>query len=144
MQQLADQGYTTATLRTYDGTATLFCQEVARRGLRKGELVGRTLSKTHAAALKAMHPNKYNQKRYCLERFIDALVEAGVAERQKREGSSPVAIFPCVGNCDETSERALSDTFTKGGWQKVTRLYRRQQIPDERWLRGLDWCLAYS
>jgi site-specific recombinase XerD len=28
-----------------------------------------------------MHPNKYDQKKYCLDRFIDALVEAGVAER---------------------------------------------------------------
>jgi site-specific recombinase XerD len=92
MQQLADQGYTTATVRTYDGTAALFCREVSRRGLRKGELVGRTLSKTHAAALKAMHPNKYNQKRYCLERFIDALVEAGIAERPKPPKKTPTAV----------------------------------------------------
>jgi integrase/recombinase XerD len=92
MQQLADQGYTTATVRTYDGAAALFCQEVTRRGLRKGELVGRRLSKTHAAALKAMHPNKYNQKRYCLERFIDALVEAGVAERPKPPKKAPTAV----------------------------------------------------
>jgi integrase/recombinase XerD len=92
MRQLADQGYTTVTLRTYDGTAALFCQEVARRGLGKGELVGRTLSKTHSAALKAMHPNKYNHKRYCLERFIDALVEAGVAERPKPPKKAPTAV----------------------------------------------------
>jgi site-specific recombinase XerD len=67
-------------MRTYDASARLLCQEVARRGLREDELVGRTLSKAHAAAFKAMHPNKYNQKRYCLDRFIDALVAAGVAE----------------------------------------------------------------
>ncbi len=80
LQRLADQGYTPATMRTYDASARLLCQEVARRGLREDELVGRTLSKAHAAAFKAMHPNKYNQKRYCLDRFIDALVAAGVAE----------------------------------------------------------------
>jgi hypothetical protein len=49
----------------------LLCEEVARRELREGDLVGRTLSASHAAALEAMHPNKYNQKRYCLERFVD-------------------------------------------------------------------------
>jgi hypothetical protein len=33
----------------------------------------------------------------------------------------------------------------KGGWQKVTRLYRNQEIPEERcWIRGSGWCLAYS
>jgi hypothetical protein len=66
IQRLADQGYTTATVRTYDGVVSLFCEEVARRGLRKGQLVGRTLSKAHAATLKAMHRNNYNQKIYCL------------------------------------------------------------------------------
>ncbi len=83
-QELADQGYAPATMRTYDGAAALFCEEVARRRLRKGELVGRTLSATHAAALKAMHPNKYNQKRFCLERFIDALGGAGFGTGEMR------------------------------------------------------------
>jgi len=83
MQKLADQGYAPATMRTYEAAARLLCQEIARRELRKGELVGAMLSKAHTAALKAMHPSKYNQKRYCLERFIDALVGSGVAERPK-------------------------------------------------------------
>jgi protein-L-isoaspartate(D-aspartate) O-methyltransferase len=58
---------------------------------------------------------------------------------------SPVAIFPCAGSRDEVSERALVQAFAKGGWQHVTRLYRDQEIPEERcWLRGSGWCLAYS
>ncbi|WP_291298461.1 site-specific integrase [Elioraea sp.] len=92
LQNLADQGYAPATMRTYEAAARLLCQEVARRGLRMDELVGRTLSKTHAAALKAMHPNKCDQKRYCLERFIDALVAAGVAERAKPPKKAMTAI----------------------------------------------------
>lgn len=63
--------------------ARLLCEQVARLGVREGALVGRELSATQAAALKTMHPNKYNQKRFYLERFIDILVEAGVAERSK-------------------------------------------------------------
>jgi integrase/recombinase XerD len=91
-QKLNDQGYARATMRTYEGSARFLCEEVARRGLRKGELVGRTLSSLHAAALKEMHANKYNQKRYCLERFIDALVDAGVAERPKVKAKAPTPL----------------------------------------------------
>jgi protein-L-isoaspartate(D-aspartate) O-methyltransferase len=58
---------------------------------------------------------------------------------------SPVAIFPCAGGRDEVSERALAEAFAKGGWQKVTRLYRDPGIPEERcWVRGPRWCLAYN
>jgi protein-L-isoaspartate(D-aspartate) O-methyltransferase len=58
---------------------------------------------------------------------------------------SSVAIFPCAGSRDETSERALADAFAKGGWQKVTRLYRDENIPEERcWVGGSGWCLAYG
>lgn len=58
---------------------------------------------------------------------------------------SPVAIIPCDGGRDEVSEKALAGAFARGGWQKVTRLYRDREIPDDRcWLRGPDWCLAYS
>ena len=82
----------------------------------------------------------------------ERMASAGTVFRIKRRGKdyfahwiSPVAIFPCAGSRDEVSERALADAFAKGGWQKVTRLYRDQEIPEERcWLRGSGWCLAYS
>jgi protein-L-isoaspartate(D-aspartate) O-methyltransferase len=58
---------------------------------------------------------------------------------------SAVAIFPCAGSRDEASERALAEAFAREGWQKVTRLYRDQEIPEERcWLQGSGWSLAYS
>jgi protein-L-isoaspartate(D-aspartate) O-methyltransferase len=77
---------------------------------------------------------------------------AGAVFRIERRGDeyraswiSPVAIFPCAGNRDETSERALAEAFARGGWDKVTRLYRDSDIPEERcWLRGQGWCLAYN
>lgn len=77
---------------------------------------------------------------------------AGAVFRITRRGDdyfaswiSAVAIFPCAGNRDEVSERTLAEAFEKGGWQQVTRLYRQQEIPDERcWARGPGWALAYS
>jgi protein-L-isoaspartate(D-aspartate) O-methyltransferase len=82
----------------------------------------------------------------------ERVARAGGVFRIERRGKdylaywiSGVAIFPCAGNRDEVSERALADAFAKGGWQKVTRLHRDQDIPEERcWLRGSGWCLAYG
>ncbi|MDB5609218.1 MAG: protein-L-isoaspartate O-methyltransferase [Bradyrhizobium sp.] len=82
----------------------------------------------------------------------ERVASAGAVFRIERRGHdyfaawiSPVAIFPCAGSRDEVSERALAEAFAKeGSWQKVTRLYRDQEIPEERcWLRGSGWCLAY-
>ncbi len=58
---------------------------------------------------------------------------------------SPVAIFPCAGARDPSSERALAKALAAGRWQDVTRLYRDpDNIPDERcFLKGDGWCLAY-
>src|SRR5215472_603409 len=58
---------------------------------------------------------------------------------------SPVAIIPCEGARDETSEAALAEAFKRGGWKRVTRLYRNENAPEERcWLRAPGWCLAYD
>jgi len=58
---------------------------------------------------------------------------------------SAVAIFPCEGARDAESERALAAAFEKGGWERVTRLYRRGDVPEEQcWLKGPDWALAYD
>ena len=85
-------------------------------------------------------------------RSLAQIERAGAVFRIERRGKdylanwiSGVAIFPCAGSRDEVSERALAAAFAKGGWQKVTRLYRHQEIPEERcWVRGAGWCLAYS
>jgi protein-L-isoaspartate(D-aspartate) O-methyltransferase len=58
---------------------------------------------------------------------------------------TPVAIIPCEGGRDEASEAALAAAFEKGGWERVTRLYRTDDVPEERcWLRAPGWSLAYD
>jgi len=58
---------------------------------------------------------------------------------------SETAIYPCFGGRDQASESALKEAFERGGWEKVTRLYRSEQIEADRcWVRGPDWSLAYS
>ena len=92
LKGLSDQGYTGGTLRTYDGAASLFCREVSRQGLRYGQLIGQTLSKVQAAALDGMHHSKSSYKKFCLDRFIAALVEAGAAERSEPPRHVPTAL----------------------------------------------------
>jgi protein-L-isoaspartate(D-aspartate) O-methyltransferase len=78
-------------------------------------------------------------------------IRQGAVFRIERRGGdflarriSGVAIFPCEGMRDERSEAALSAAFENGRPQDVTRLYRRDDIPDEDcWVRGTGWCLAY-
>ena len=78
-------------------------------------------------------------------------VQQGAVFRIERRGNdflarciSAVAIFPCEGMRDAESEAALAAAFAKGRAQEVTRLYRRDDLPEENlWLRGRGWCLAY-
>jgi protein-L-isoaspartate(D-aspartate) O-methyltransferase len=57
----------------------------------------------------------------------------------------PIAIFPCECVRDPLSETALVAAFKRGGWERVTRLYRTSDIPEDRcWLRMPTCCLAYN
>ena len=83
--------------------------------------------------------------------FPNRDVRHGAVFRIERHGSeffarriSGVAIFPCEGGRDEAGERALTAAFDKGGAERVTRLYRRDDLPEDQcWLRAPGWCLAY-
>lgn len=58
---------------------------------------------------------------------------------------SPVAIIPGEGARDADAEAQLRTAFENGGMERVRRLYRDVDVSDDRcWLRGSDWCLAYS
>ena len=58
---------------------------------------------------------------------------------------SGVAIFPCEGMRDAETEAALAAAFATGRVGEVTRLYRRDDIPEEAcWVKGRGWCLAYA
>jgi site-specific recombinase XerD len=92
MQDLAEQGYARCSLRLYDRAAAIFCSEVARRGVRSDQLAGAVFQRVRAGALRKMHPNKYDERTYCLERFISMLVDAGAARRPTPPQKAPLAI----------------------------------------------------
>jgi len=79
------------------------------------------------------------------------MVSQGAVFRIARRGDdfeakwiSSVAIFPCAGNRNEASERALAAALAGGRLNEVTRLIRRGDVADDDcWLRGDGWSLAY-
>lgn len=111
MQELAEQGYARCTMRMYDRAAAIFCSEVARRGLRSDQLAGATFTRVRAGALRKMHPNKYDERRYCLDRFISALVDAGAAWRPKPPQKAPSAFEQLRAEYDAylREQRGLTD-----------------------------------
>jgi len=87
------------------------------------------------------------------ENFAAAEVRAPgavfVIQRQAHEYLAryvgPVFIIPCESARDEESEAALAQALKKRGRKRVTRLYRNNDVAEDRcWLRAPDWCLAYS
>jgi len=50
---------------------------------------------------------------------------------------SAAGLFPCEGGRDAGSERALVAAVEKGGQDRVIRLLRRGEVPEEQcWLKG--------
>lgn len=83
---------------------------------------------------------------------LGKMAQRGAVFRIARDGDgyharwiSPVAIFPCAGSRGEDTEKALASALESGKARLVTRLYRDENISDDRtWLRGAGWTLAYS
>jgi len=58
---------------------------------------------------------------------------------------SATAIYPCFGAGDAASEASLGEALRRGGAEKVRRLYRSDDPPDDAcWARGPGWALAYE
>ena len=91
LKDIADQGYSGGTLTHYSGATSQFCKEVAKRGLRQGQLFGSELSKVCAAVLKGNQYHTQSYKRSCVKRFVDNLAEGGVAKRPKPARQRPAA-----------------------------------------------------
>jgi protein-L-isoaspartate(D-aspartate) O-methyltransferase len=81
-----------------------------------------------------------------------SIIRHGAVFRIERRGDdfhaqriSAVAVYPCEGGRDPDAEAALDAALQTGGAEKVTRLYRTDDIPAERcWLRAPGWSLAYA
>ena len=76
---LGAQGYSPLTLREYRLIAGRCCDAVEQRGLRVSDLDGATMERLRHAVLSGVTGSARTFAKFCLGRFIDHLVEAGVA-----------------------------------------------------------------
>jgi hypothetical protein len=85
-------------------------------------------------------------------RSLNSMQLSGLYFKVQRRGSQfdarallPTAIIAAEGMRDTSAETALAAAFSKGGWNKVTRLVRGEPLSEEQcWLRGGGWCLAFD
>jgi len=83
LQSLGDQGYVRETLRNYDRAIGYFCAAVEKCGLGAGDLEAKQVVRLRSAVLHGVRPSVRTNTSFCLNRFIDHLVEVGVATHPK-------------------------------------------------------------
>ena len=79
LERIAAQGYAPSTVHEYRKIASRFCEAIEKRALRVGDLDSATTELLRHAVLSGITGNAQTYARFCLGRFIDHLIEAGVA-----------------------------------------------------------------
>jgi integrase/recombinase XerD len=79
MERLAAQGYSRFTLREYESIADRFGAAIEKRALGIGDLDGATTERLRQAVLKQIPGYVRTWGKFCLQRLIEHLAEAGVA-----------------------------------------------------------------
>ena len=79
LESLTAQGYCRCSLRSYDRAVVSFCAAVERHNIGSGDLVGRQIDRLRRTVLDGFKLNVRIGMKFCLNRFIEHLVEAGVA-----------------------------------------------------------------
>ena len=92
LRNLRDQGYAVCTLRTYDTAISRFGAAIGELGIKASRLDARQVERLRAAVLAGVKPSVRINTKFCLDRFIDALVEAGVAERPEPPKKAATAL----------------------------------------------------
>ena len=123
LKGLGEQGYTKGTVRSYDRIAILFCRAVERRGLCQGELVGQEIARLRADILDGVRPSVRAKTQFRLDRFLNALAEARVAQLPDPPRQVLSAVDRLRGEYQTylREQRALSEATI---YQSVRFLYR--------------------
>ena len=111
LEGLGAQGYVRESLRCYERAIGYFCAAVAKRGLCDGHLGPRQVVRLRAAVLDSARPSLRTNTMFCLDRFIDHLVEARVARSPNPARIVPTALDRLRGEYDAylRHQRGLSE-----------------------------------
>src|SRR5260370_17992932 len=78
LERVVAQGYAALRVHEYRKMAGRLCEAIEKRALRVGDLDGATTELLRHAVLSGITGNAQTYARFCLGRFIDHLIEAGV------------------------------------------------------------------
>jgi len=90
--RLAAQGYAPYTIRQYGRAAGRFCEQAETRGVGVESLDGTAIETLRKAVLSGTTESARTNTRFCLERFIDHLVDAGIASPPEPPVREPTAM----------------------------------------------------
>jgi len=79
LERLAVQSYAAVTIQEYRTIAGRFCDAIEKRGLRIGDLDPATTERLRHSVLSGVTGSARSYAKFCARRFIDHLIEAGVA-----------------------------------------------------------------
>ena len=102
---LSKQGYAPATLRIYDAAIARFCAASELRIVGANELDQQQIEEIRTAVLGGVVPRVRTNTKFCVNRFIDHLVEAGIA----RLLEPPPRVLTALDRLREEYERYLRD-----------------------------------
>ena len=118
MERLAAQGYSRFTLREYKSIADGFCAAIEKRALSSDDLDGATTERLRQAVLKKIPEYVQTWGKFCLERFIEHLSEAGVAAVPPPPTKKTTARDRLRGQTTstETIRRCIASTIAARDW----------------------------
>jgi integrase/recombinase XerD len=92
VEDLSASGYASCTLRRYGDVVLRFCAAVEARGLGANDLDGSQIEDIRATVLNTTAAIYRTNTRFCLNRFINHLVAAGVASLPEPPPKAPTAL----------------------------------------------------
>lgn len=78
LKQVRAQGYSLSAIYTYERTTRHFCDEIKKRGLHIDSLDAPAVEALFEAVIEKASKNSRSHFKFCLRRFVDHLVNAGV------------------------------------------------------------------
>jgi site-specific recombinase XerD len=112
IERLKAEGYRAVTIKEYRRAAGRLCAAIEKRGLRVGNLNSTTTERLQRAAVKGIAESHLTWETFCVRRFVDHLVEAGVASAPRPHAKKTTAWDRLIGEYESylRTQRGLAES----------------------------------
>ncbi len=131
LDALESQGYAFATIRNYKQTISKFCAEVEKRSLGVADIDATAVESIREVVVNATRPRARTYARFCLGRFVEHLVQAGILSLPAPPADEPTALDRLSEEYDDYLRRlrGLSEA-TAAACQRYLRAFMRFRFGD--------------